>query len=90
MKTKYFECKCSSSEHTIRFVIDESIEDESPEVYLEIQLSHYRNVLDRIWGAIKYIFGYECKYGHWDCVILRDEDKQDIIELLENSMKGNK
>jgi hypothetical protein len=79
MKTKYFECQCDSSDHTIRFVIDK-LENE---VYLEIQLCKHKNIFQRAWSAIKYILGYECKYGHWDCVLLKNEDRKEIIKILE-------
>jgi hypothetical protein len=30
-------------------------------------------------GAIKYVFGYECKYGHWDCTSLSKEQIENLV-----------
>jgi hypothetical protein len=73
----FFECRCGTDEHTVRFVFDD---DDPPEVYLSIYLNQYRNIFKRIWVAVKYIFGYKCKYGHWDNWILDQNDA--------NRMKG--
>jgi len=79
IKNDYIECQCDSAEHVLRFVID----NEEDEVYLEVQLSQYRNFLKRIWVAIKYIFGYTCKYGHWDVTLIKNEDRDRIIKILQ-------
>ena len=83
MKTHYFECICYSDEHILKFQIDE----EEKEIYTTIFLNQYRNVLKRVWIAIKYIFGYKCKYGHWDCWTLRNEDIQKLKELLNQLVR---
>ena len=31
----------------------------------------------------KYIFGYKCKYGHWDEIILNDTHSETLIDLGE-------
>jgi len=76
----FFECKCGSDEHTLRFVLDK----EDREIYTSIFLNNYMNIFKRIFVAIKYIFGYKCKYGHWDCWIMRDEDIQRLSDMLDN------
>ena len=85
-RTHYFDCECSSPEHTLRFVFDTvSLWDEAekPQIYTEIYLDQYRNVFKRIWIAIKYIFGYKCRYGHWDCWCLNEKDAYRLKELCE-------
>jgi hypothetical protein len=86
LQTSYYECQCECSDHTIRFVYDP---DEN-ELYTEVQLYQYHNIFVRIWLAIKYIFGYECKYGHWDCWMLKNEDCNGIKELLDKVIDGRK
>lgn len=77
MKTRYFECECDSSEHVVRM----GFNDDEKECYLEVQLFG-PSFFKRLWGAIKYVFGYECKYGHWDCTILGKEQIENmVIEL---------
>lgn len=79
MTTHYFDCKCSSSEHTLRFVYD-PLENE---IYTEVFLDQNRGFFKRIWVAIKYIFGYKCQYGHFDCWLMKEEDCAGLIELLK-------
>jgi hypothetical protein len=35
-----------------------------------------------MWVAIKYVFGYTCKYGHWDCFIMQPKDAQRLKDML--------
>jgi len=76
---EHFDCICFSNEHTLRFVYIE----EYNELYLDVYLHQYRNIFKRVWVAIKYVFGYKSKYGHWDWWSLRPEDTKRMIELLE-------
>ena len=79
----YFECKCGSDEHTLRFTLDKN----DKEIYTSVFLNQYRNVFKRIFVAIKYIFGYKCKYGHWDCWLMRDEDAQNLLKMLNEFLQ---
>jgi len=76
----FFECGCGSDEHTLRFTLD----NEDQEIYTSIFLNNYNNIFKRIFIAIKYIFGYKCKYGHWDCWIMKKDDAQKLLEMLNN------
>jgi hypothetical protein len=90
MEKRYFDCACDSSEHIIRFVIDRDFERTTgklyEDVYLEIQLSQSCNWFKRLWMGVKYIFGYQCKYGHWDCILLKNEDRKEIIKILDGNI----
>lgn len=79
MKSEFFECICFSDEHTLRFLFDEK----DNTLYTTIFLHQYRNIIKRIWIAIKYTFGYRCKYGHWDCWELKKEDISRLIKTLK-------
>lgn len=84
-KTEYFECVCSSDEHTLKFVLDEECDDIMDlEIWTSVFLDQYQPWWKRIWVAIKYIFGYKSRYGHWDCFIMRREDVDRMQLLLEN------
>ena len=86
MQSHYFDCQCSSPEHTLRFVYD----SEYNELYTEIFLCQNRNIFQRIWVAIKYIFGFKCRYGHWDCWLLRQEDCSQLLLLVDKVCENYK
>jgi len=79
MESTFFECQCTSSEHTLKFIYDE----EDKELYTSIYLCQYRNIFKRIGIAVKYIFGYKCRYGEWDCFLFKNEDIKELQKLLE-------
>jgi len=75
--THYFECKCGSSEHTLRFVLDK----DDKEIYTEVYLNQWRSFPKRLWLGIKYIFGYKCRYGNWDCWELHENDIERLRDM---------
>lgn len=78
--TYYFECDCGSSEHTIRFTLDK----EDPTIYTSVFLNQYRSLWERVWVALKYVFGYKCRYGHWDCWSMRDSDARKLRDMCDD------
>jgi hypothetical protein len=90
MTTEHFECICDSNEHMITFkYMKNSYDTNEPELYCSIYLNQYRGLLKRIWTAIKYVFGYKCRYGHWDCWTMKPADCDRMISLLEQFKKEN-
>jgi hypothetical protein len=83
MNTEYYDCVCKSADHTIRFVYFEEDKGEDAEIYLEVQLAHAKKWYQRVWKALKYIFGYECRYGHWDVWLLDPKDVDRLISMLD-------
>ena len=86
-ETEFFECGCYSPEHTLKFTLDPDTgyikNHKWPELYTSVFLNPYRNWYQRIWVAIKYVFGYKCKFGHWDTFIMRNEDIERLQTLLK-------
>ena len=84
MIKKHFECKCYSPEHRLTFFynIDDGL-------MASIFLNEYRRWYQRIWVAIKFVFGYKCRYGHWDTFMMKEEDYDGFIQLIEIA-KGKK
>jgi hypothetical protein len=80
-EAQYFECACRSDEHTLKFIYV-SAPDPEPEFYTTVFLNECSLPM-RIWNAIKYVFGYKCKYGHFDCFMLREKDLNRLITLLQ-------
>lgn len=69
-------CNCSSLEH--QMVID-SFEDQPDDAYISIHLTKH-SFFKRLWYGLRYIFGYQCKYGAFEEVIV---DKDRLIESIE-------
>ena len=76
-RREYFECCCRSPEHVMHFVLYGPSEPEIC-VYTFLQPD---SVLKRIWNAIKYVFGYKCRYGHFDEFLMSPKDVDRVIEL---------
>lgn len=72
-------CDCNSSEHQI--IIHKDSDENT--VYCHIHLVK-RRFWKRFILGIKYIFGYKCKFGHWDEFIFKPEHSQQIQNLLEH------
>jgi hypothetical protein len=81
-ESQFFECACHSDEHTLRFSFIPSDDPLDNEVYSSVFLNQYHSFFGRLWVAIKYLFGYKCKYGHFDCFILKDADVDRMVELM--------
>ena len=89
---EFYECNCHSSEHLIKvsYMLDdtgEHLEEEDPEVYIEVHLSNYKNFFQRIWGAVKYVFGHQSRYGDFDCFTFKDQDVDNLLDVLNNYKK---
>lgn len=72
-------CACYSAEHTLRF----SCDPENQEIYTEVLLTKHGNLLKRLWVAIKYVFGYDHRYGHYDCFLMHELDADGLIKMLK-------
>lgn len=80
MKKEYFECSCYSPEHTLSFVLDD--DETFPALYGCIFLGE-KPWYKRVVSAVKYVFGYKCKYGHFDEFIFDPSDCDRLIAMLK-------
>ena len=78
MKETIF-CKCESYEHHLIFDYDE----DSKEVYVAVNLIPHKNILKRLWIAIKYVFGYKSRFGQYDEFMLKPEELKKIAGILK-------
>ena len=70
---EHFTCDCHTKEHTFQFSLD--IDPEwGNSVYLTPFLITYRNVFERAWYALKYVFGQVRWKGAFDEVHLTPAD----------------
>lgn len=81
MEDHYFECACHSPEHRLVFTIDK--EEGFEQLYTEVFLHNYRPWYRRIWPALRYVFGYKCKYGHFDTFLMKNEDVPRFRKLID-------
>jgi hypothetical protein len=80
----YFECICAHDEHTIRFTLDK----EEKEIYTSVFLANHRNFFVRIWLAIKYVFGWKCRYGYFANWALNPDDADKLTQMLKEFKDG--
>jgi hypothetical protein len=78
----HFDCVCGSDDHTFKFTHD----SDDGDLYLSVYLNQYHNFFQRVWAAVKYVFGYTSKYGHWDTTILSRSDTVRLGELCQRSV----
>lgn len=79
-----FICQCYNTEHQLIFSY---FPEEKEDVYVSVHLIPEYRIWKRIWIAIKYIFGYKCKFGHFDEFIFKrtDADKlQSVVNYLKS------
>lgn len=76
-------CDCGSAEHQIIIHKDKGFSEGYREVILCPHLITHRNIFKRILIAIKYIFGYKCKYGAWDSLIVSKQNYLPLKEVVE-------
>lgn len=75
-------CECHSPEHQVLFWYD----DEDDELYCEVHLSD-QPFFRRLWGGLKYIFGYKSRYGNWDNTIFSPENCKKLRDYLNKYHK---
>lgn len=81
MKDELLICACSSDEHQIIIHNDDDI------IYCSVHLVNLP-FFKRLWNAIKYVFGYKCKYGNFEEFILSKkhvDSLKDVVKFLEES-----
>jgi hypothetical protein len=76
-------CDCSSLEHQIvfRYEVDDNM------VFANIHLVK-KSFFKRIVLGVKYIFGYSCKYGHFEEFILKREHAWRLIKIANDLKYG--
>lgn len=73
-----FLCQCGSPDHVFYVEYDE----EWGQVYLYAHLRK-KSFWKRLKHGIKYIFGYQSRYGAFDEVILRQEDLHKLQKIID-------
>lgn len=76
MEERILICACHSLEHMVMFWHDK----EDGLVYVEVHLYTHEGFFKRLWRGLRFAFGYRCRYGEWDSVLL---DEKSVITLRE-------
>ena len=80
-----FICDCCSTEHQMVAYYDEDFEPNG-EVFVHIHLNK-RPFWERLVYGIKYIFGYECRFGAFDEFIFNPEDADKLQKIVDYMKK---
>lgn len=90
-------CECHSTEHQMVFLYsDEDVKFPNSDVVKNIKTVYIHTHLNkhpfwtRVKYGIKYIFGYQCRYGAFDEFIINPEDAhkfESVVEYLKQSEK---
>lgn len=79
---EYYQCSCFSDEHMVKVILYK--EDKMLSLIIALRKFNFWN---RIIPAIKYLFGYECKYGHFDDFLFQPDDITSFRKVLEEAEK---
>ena len=83
MKTELFICRCYNIEHQLVFsAFDDCL-------LVSTHLTPEYNIWKRIWYGIKYIFGYKCRYGHFDEFIFNPDDYIRLRNFLDEQINNS-
>ena len=87
---EYFECECHSQEHLLRFqyYIERWGDIEEDGIYVSVLLSS-GTFWQRLKAAVPFLFGYECKYGHWDGTLLQRKDAERLRDLVNRWLESD-
>ena len=81
-ETYHVICECHSPDHVLQFSHAEGM-DEDQICWTQVQLHQYRSIWQRLVVAVKYVFGYKCRYGHFDEFIWNHEHAEKLEELAK-------
>jgi hypothetical protein len=85
MKRELILCTCGSNEHQIILTY---FDDEDDIVYVSIHLAS-KSFWERVILGMKYIFGYKCKYGHWEEFYMGKQEAEQLQKFI-NLLKEKK
>ena len=88
MEGLYLECECHSDEHMHIYRLD--LDDPAyPVVYITHHLCPY-GFWGRLVAAVKYLFGYRCKFGDFDESIIQNvETARKLRDVMDRLIQAN-
>jgi hypothetical protein len=80
MENQLYICDCHSSDH--QMIWRKSPEEEEKIIYVNIYLKKYP-FWERLKYGIKYILGYQCRYGAFDEILLSKEHVENLKKAID-------
>lgn len=74
-------CDCGSMEHIIRFMWWNGTDPQDSVIYVHYFLQN-NGFFERVVNAIKYIFGFKSKYGHFGEVLINIDKAEKLSDFL--------
>ena len=78
-ESHWVECECHSPEHLFKI----SFDPDDGELYMTVHLSNWYPWYKRVWTAVKYAFGYKCKYGNFDELLVDREKREELFQIVK-------
>lgn len=81
-----FVCNCHLPDHCFiirQFDWGDDNDPDLPEISFNIGLTTYKNIFKRIWAALKYIINPKSNCHLFDEILLKEEDLDKIINILQ-------
>jgi len=86
MNEYFIRCDCHCPEH--QAIITTDADDGL--LFLEFHLTTWQNILRRAWVAIRYVFGYKCKFGAWDELVMNRDQVEALRCYLDRFLGASK
>ena len=89
MEQQLFVCDCGDVSH--QFILSWYPEDGdwSDELYIQIHLNQSNGFWKRLWHGIKYVFGYKCRFGAFDEILLDKNSAARLRNSLDEFVQFN-
>ena len=83
-KELWVRCDCHSPEHlfVLEYFPNDEDFDEWGTMYMQIHLANWYGIFRRLWAALRYVFGYRCRYGEFDEVLINREKAREIRDFV--------
>lgn len=72
----YVECDCRDDAHLFKLVYVPGDNYGVGNVCLSVQMNQYLPWYKRVWQALRYVFGAESRFGHWDTTCMEPDRVQ--------------
>jgi len=82
---EWFNCECGDAHHSIRFIYD----PDECDIFFEFRVNNYKSFWKRLQAAFKYLFNVDNRDASYDTMIVRKDEAQKMIRILQKVSKEN-